>query len=129
MEHKITVPELWQKSIAKQTNVKEIILDLIQQIKKDFGMFGEEIDFSENTEESYHQLFIQLEAFLFKNYAQHSDKLYPVLYRIDISEKDIKNAMNHETNTNFIGNIAELIILKELQKVIIRRFYKTKNEA
>ena len=123
----MNVPIVWQQSLTKQANVKEIILELLSQIKKDFGMFGEEIVFSENTEESYQQLFMQLESFLFKNYTQNSDKLYPILYRIDIPEKDIKNAINHETNTNFIGSITELIILKELQKVIIRRYYKAKN--
>jgi hypothetical protein len=121
------VPKFWQESIAKVIDVKPIILELIGQIKKDFGMFGEEIVFSENTEDSYQKLFTQLDNFLSIKFSNQTEKLYPILYRIDISEKDIKKAINQPNNTDFIGTITELIILKELQKVIIRRYYKAKN--
>jgi SPX domain protein involved in polyphosphate accumulation len=120
------IPKVWQESIAKVTDIKPIIQELIGQIKKDFGMFGEEIIFSENTEDSYFALFNQLDNFLSKTFSHQTEKLYPILYRIDISEKDIKKAINQPNNTDFIGSITELIILKELQKVIIRRYYRLK---
>ena len=121
------IPKFWQESLAKVIDVKPIILELIGQIKKDFGMFGEDIVFSENTEDSYQKLFTQLDSFLSITFSHQTEKLYPILYRIDISEKDIKEAINQPNNTDFIGSITELIILKELQKVIIRRYYKAKN--
>jgi hypothetical protein len=120
------IPKVWQESIAQVTDIKPIIQELIGQIKKDFVMFGEEIIFSENTEESYFALFNQLNNFLSKTFSHQTEKLYPILYRIDISEKDIKKAINQPSNTDFIGSITELIILKELQKVIIRRYYRLK---
>lgn len=122
------VPKLWKESIAKQIDTRIIIQELIGQIVKDFGMFGEAIQFTENTEESYIILFGQLETFLRKTYSHQTEKLYPILYRIDILEKDIKKAINSPFHEDFIKEITELIILKELQKVIIRRYYKSKIE-
>lgn len=120
------VPRVWKESISKQIDTKIIIQELIGQIVKDFGMFGEAIHFTENTEESYFILSGQLESFLHKTYAHQTEKLYPILYRIDILEKDIKKAINNPHSGEFMKDITELIILKELQKVIIRRYYKSK---
>lgn len=120
------VPKIWQDKITKSIDVKAIIQELISQIKKDFGMFGEEITFSEFTDESYFALFMQLNDFLTLTYSRQTEKLYPILYRIDISEKDIKKAINSPQNNDFMGTITELIILKELQKVIIRQYYRLK---
>ena len=123
------IPKIWQENITKVADIKPIIQELIGQIKKDFGMFGEEILFSENTEESYQNLFSQLDSYLGTTFSHQTEKLYPILYRIDISEKDIKKAINQPNNTDFIGTITELIILKELQKVIIRRYYRMKEHG
>jgi SPX domain protein involved in polyphosphate accumulation len=120
------VPQVWKESISKQIDTRIIIQELIGQIVKDFGMFGEVIHFTENTEESYFILFNQLESFLRKTYAHQTEKLYPILYRIDILEKDIKKAINSPNSGEFMKDITELIILKELQKVIIRKYYKSK---
>lgn len=120
----MNIPKLWSQSLEKQKDVKEIINQLLIQINKDFSFFGEEIRFSEKAKEAYQNLFDQIVNFISITYLHQLDKLYPVLYRIDISEKDIKKAIN---NHDFVGAIAELIILKELQKVIIRNYYKSKN--
>ncbi len=119
-------PQLWHQQIAKP-DIKQIIQDLLSQIQKDFGMFGEQLYFDIKAGQSYQSLYIQLEQFLSINYGQQTEKLYPVLYRIDILEKDIKKAINDESKSGFFGAIAELIILKELQKVIIRWHYKKSN--
>jgi hypothetical protein len=120
------IPKLWNEKIAKHIDIKAIIIELLAQIKKDFSFFGEEITFNDEAPESYAELFNQLEHFLRTQYSIKTEKLYPVLYRIDVSEKDIKNAINHPNNTDFIASITEVVILKELQKVIIRRYYQGK---
>lgn len=74
------VPKLWKESIAKQIDTRIIIQELIGQIVKDFGMFGEAIQFTENTEESYIILFGQLETFLRKTYSYQTEKDYLWLF-------------------------------------------------
>jgi hypothetical protein len=121
------IPELWSKSLEKQPDVKELIQQLLFQIKKDFSFFGVEINFLDDTSDSYQLLFNQLKQFLNNNFSHQVDRLYPVLYRIDVLEKDIKNAINNQLSYDFMGAIAELVIIKELQKVIIRQYYKAKD--
>ena len=119
-------PQLWKKSIQNLPDKKEIIIEMIAQIKKDFAMFSENIEFNENAQEKYANLFSQLEAYLKKHFSKNTERLYPILYRIDILEKDIQYAINQQSDYNFIALITEQIILKELQKVLIRRHYKGK---
>ena len=122
-------PQLWKQSIQNLPDKKEIIIEMIAQIKKDFAMFSENIEFTETAQEKYANLFGQLEAYLNKHFSKNTERLYPILYRIDILEKDISFAINQQGEYNFIALITEQIILKELQKVLIRRHYKGKADG
>lgn len=117
----VKIPQIWSQTIANQINTEEIIIALIKQIKKDFNFFNHQIPFTETANENYFTLFSELESFIIAVFGKNTEKIYPILYRIDVSEKDIKAAIN----SNFISSITETIILKELQKVIIKRFYKS----
>jgi hypothetical protein len=123
---KIELPKVWKESLTHQPDISQIIKELIAQIIKDFSMFGEELHFNKEAEESYQYLYSQLEKYLRNSFSNRLENLYPILYRIDILEKDIKKAMNPQKYTDFLGEITELIIIKELQKVIIKRYYKSK---
>ena len=102
-------PQLWKKSIQNLPDKKEIIIEMIAQIKKDFAMFSENIEFNENAQEKYANLFSQLEAYLKKHFSKNTERLYPILYRIDILEKDIQYAINQQSDYNFIALPLELI--------------------
>lgn len=117
----LKIPQIWSQTIANQVNTEEIIMALIKQIEKDFNFFNHQIKFTETAKENYFTLYNQLESYIIAFFGKNTEKLYPILYRIDVSEKDIRAAIN----SNFISSITETIILKELQKVIIKRFYKT----
>jgi hypothetical protein len=47
-----------------------------------------------------------------------------ILYRIDVSDEQIKKAVNENTSEPFSEIITDLIIKRELQKVVIRQHYK-----
>jgi hypothetical protein len=49
-----------------------------------------------------------------------------LLYRIDISEAQLKRYLNENKNESYFNVIAELIIKRVLQKVVIRQHYKNK---
>jgi hypothetical protein len=51
-------------------------------------------------------------------------KLQQLLYRIDISEKRAMEALRGEPGRTPPQMLTELIIKRELQKVVIRRMYK-----
>jgi hypothetical protein len=119
-------PQKWNQSLIQIADKQAIIEEMVGQIKKDFGMFSENITFDETAIESYNNLFQQLENYLNQHFSPNTERLYPILYRIDILEKDIQFAISQQGNFNFISLITEQIILKELQKVMIRRHYREK---
>ena len=47
-----------------------------------------------------------------------------LLYRIDISEAQLKRYLLENKSDNYFNVIAELIIKRVLQKVVIKQFYK-----
>jgi hypothetical protein len=122
----MNVPVLWKQNLQNLPDKNEIIDEMIGQIRKDFSMFSLDFVFTEKAHDKYVDLFEQLEKYLNLHFSKNTEKLYPILYRIDILEKDIQKAIHQQENYNFIGNITEQIILKELQKVLIRRHYKEK---
>ena len=53
-------------------------------------------------------------------------KLTGLMYRIDINEAQIKKMVNQKPDVEFNGIVAELIIKRELQKIIIKEHFKSK---
>lgn len=104
-------------------------VDLIQatadQIIKDFAIFGHEIQFSGVPEKAYRELYIQVEKIIYKLITDDFHQLMSILYRIDIDEKTLKMnlASTHEDSSELL---AQLIIERELKKVIIRWYYSGK---
>ena len=95
----------------------------LQQLKKDFAEFGVEFD-----EPLRHFTFDHLVGFL-KEKLISIDKSQPgiltqLYYRIDLPEEKLRQIM--ENKNNFFENAAILILKRELQKVVIKEFYKNK---
>jgi hypothetical protein len=104
-------------------------LDLIkataEQIIKDFDMFGIEIKFSGNAYNAYEELFEQIEPHMHKLINSNSQKFMGILYRIDLSDEQVKKAVDENSSEPFPTIITDLIIKRELQKIVIRNHYKT----
>ena len=120
------IPALNESELAPFLNREELIRLTAEQIKKDFDWFDFEIRFSGKAESAYAQLFSQIEPFINKLISTNYEKLLSVLYRIDVSEKRISEAVNKSENIS--AEITRLIIFRELQKVIIKKHYSSLNE-
>jgi len=112
-------------NISQYFNKLELIKDTANQIIKDFDMFGLEIKFSGNAYNAYEELFEQIEPHIKKLIDTNHSKFMGILYRIDVSDEQIKKAVNENTSEPFSEIITDLIIKRELQKVVIRQHYKT----
>jgi len=112
-------------NISQYFNKLELIKDTANQIIKDFDMFGLEIKFSGNAYNAYEELFEQIEPHIKKLIDSNQSKFMGILYRIDVSDEQIKKAVNENTSEPFSEIITDLIIKRELQKVVIRQHYKT----
>lgn len=122
----MNLPNIQANNIQSFLNKKEIILETIAQIQKDFAMFGVEVNFSGNTDEAYdelhHQLIDQV-GFLLEN---KTELLMSVLYQVDISRKDIEKTHAEFPEYNEVELIAHQIIFRDLKKVLLRRYFKSK---
>ena len=97
------------------------------QLKKDFENSNLDIAFIDDLNADYTQITDELEIVLKDLIANSSHKLNELLYRIDISELQIKNLSKAKPQQNFLAIISELIFKRILQKVVIKEYHKINN--
>jgi len=120
------LPVVKNDNVGTFLNHAEIVNDTAAQIMKDFGMFGIEIKFSGNIEQAYDELHSQLTDQVQHLINVNYDKLLSVLYQVDITEREIRQAETDLPHYNQIEIIAHQIIARELKKVLWRRYFKMK---
>lgn len=122
----MTFPQITNKNIAGHFNRAEIVQETANQIMKDFGMFGVEITFSGDTghayDELHRQLVVQIAQLLERNY----DLLLSVLYQVDITDREIEQTERELPHYNHVEIIAHQVIARDLKKVLLRRYFKSK---
>ncbi len=118
------LPEVHNKNIGQYLEQSEIVEETVQQITKDFGMFGIEILLSGNVENTYNELHQQLVEVVNKLMVNNFEKLWAVMYRIDISEREINKTSTELPEYSYAEVLAYQIILRELKKVLVRKFIK-----
>ena len=114
-------------NLSQYFNRIDLIKDTANQIIKDFDMFGLEIKFSGNAYNAYEELFEQIEPKINQLINTNQSKFMRVLYRIDLSDVQINKAINENSSETFSAIISDLIIKRELQKVVIRKQFNNKN--
>ena len=125
----MTYPQITNKNIAGHLDRAEIVKETAEQIMKDFGMFGVEITFSGDTghayDELHRQLIVQISQLLERNY----DLLLSVLYQVDITDREIAQAERELPHYNHVEIIAHQIIVRDLKKVLLRRYFKSQEKS
>ncbi len=107
-----------------QENQKWIIqypdfLDLVrQQIQKDFGLEGFQLEF--DVPDDLGNIYVKLHDRITQFVQQDFNGLMRLLYRIDISETKVQKQMDLIPDDTARA-ISELIIKREIQKVILRK--------
>ena len=123
------LPQVSNKNVSSLLDQAEIVQATAEQIMKDFGMFGVEITFSGDINRAYdelhRQLIDQITLLLERNY----DLLLSVLYQVDITEHEIAKAEQELPHYSHIEIIAHQVIVRDLKKVLLRRYFKTKDAA
>lgn len=112
-----------QKPIQHYLNDSELLQLCIEQIQKDFQEAEIQIDKPEQMAMAYSDLHAQIKNAVTALEKRSNSRLMQLLYRIDISENQIKHSARQFPEENFESRIAHLIIRRELQKVIIRKTY------
>lgn len=118
------LPQVSNSNVSGLLNQAEIVQETAAQIMKDFGMFGVEITFSGDTNNAYNelhqQLIDQISLLLERNY----ELLLSVLYQVDITDREIAKATRELPHYNQVEIIAHQVIVRDLKKVLLRRYFK-----
>lgn len=107
----------------------EIIYQTVQQITKDFLMFGMDIHFTGHTEMAYNEMFLQLSNHIHLLLETDNGRLNALLYQVDLNEKQIHEAISQHPEWSYADIITELVIHRELKKVIFRNYFKNQKEG
>lgn len=113
-----------QLDLAPYKLQADIIQQTIHQIIKDFSMFGMEVYFTGNVNMAYEEVYRQLSGFVEALIIYDFHKLLALLYQIDLNEETIIKAENEYPDITRHELIAELIVYRELRKVVYSNLYK-----
>ena len=104
-----------------------ILLETAKQVSKDFSILGIEITFSENSNNTYLELFHQILPHIEKLQKVNFQNFYNLLYRIDLSEDQIKREMAASVDKTFSEVVTDLILKREMLKVVMRKNYSSRS--
>ena len=102
----------------------EVIRQTVEQIIKDFTMFGMDIEFTGNTDLAYEEMFFQLAAHVSQSLEIDPHRLSALLYQVDLGENKVMESSVLHPEWSLPEVITELVIHRELKKVLIRNYYK-----
>ena len=91
-----------------------------EQTCKDFAMSGIPFMFSEEAAPPYAIMHAQLVGQIQHLLKTSRSKLVALLYRIDLSEEEIRNGVQYLQPYDYIEAMAHLILVREFQKVCRR---------
>src|SRR5688572_1267445 len=111
-------------TIRHQLSSRELFDAFRAQLVKDFGQSNCSTDFLEALEPDYSTILEKISAELQRNEKRSDFNIMSLLYRIDISEAQLKQYVNENIHENYFNVMTELIIKRVLQKVVIKRWYQ-----
>ena len=101
-----------------------LLQDVVAQINKDFRLNGFDVEFSGEGETAYQELSEQLIPVIEYMLEHQTETFWNLVYSIDLNEAKVKQILfGQEEVENAIGQLTDLILKRELQKVVIRHFY------
>jgi hypothetical protein len=110
--------------IGKYINRPELIRQTAEQVIKDFDLFGLKVTFSGNPYEAYEELFEEVLPHIEQLIKSDQQKFLSILYRIDLSEDQIRKGVKEQGNESFAAVVTDLILKRELWKVVLRNHFK-----
>lgn len=101
---------------------KDLLEDTLNQIEKDFGQIELQLRDVELGDDYFYRLCKDLSYTVDALLDKAPDRLFSLMYRIDLPENRISKLLG--SNEPAMA-IAEMILKRELQKVVIRRKYSS----
>ncbi len=119
------LPEIPPSSIAESELVNYLLPDAIVLLENDFLISGIELKIAGKIYGDVFDLRELVAKAITKTGGPASEQFYRLLYRIDIPETKVKELLNEAPGEPFEIRVAELIIIRALQKAYFRRKFKS----
>ncbi|MEI6523348.1 MAG: hypothetical protein ACOYNH_04355 [Bacteroidia bacterium] len=120
------IDSLAKSEFPSINNIHGLFQLFIAQLIKDFSSANFDSDFITHLKPDVQEIQFAIIDQLEKVEKISKTKLRNLLYRIDISEKQILKLSKNKTENSFNEILSELIIKRVLQKVIFKEYYKAK---
>ncbi len=114
--------------IQNQISHPELYEMFVNQLKKDFENSAIDITFIDDFIQDYQFIHASITKKLKDILKSSTSKLNELLYRIDISEGQIKILSQKKPQMSFEELLAELIMKRILQKVVIKLVHKNQSK-
>jgi hypothetical protein len=111
-------------TLRNQLRSKDLFDAFKMQLVKDFQQSNFPADFVADLEPEYRSIHAKIAGELQRNEKRTDFNLMHLLYRIDISEAQLKKYLGDNKDESYFNVIAELIIKRVLQKVVVKQYYK-----
>ena len=111
-------------SLKDQLSSRDLFDAFKTQLAKDFEHSNFPADFIGALEPDYNGIHEKIVFELQRNGEKPESNLMQLLYRIDIGEAQLKKQFNGDKTGNPLNVIADLIIKRLLQKVVLKHFYR-----
>ena len=111
-------------TIKDQLSSKDLFAAFKMQLVKDFDQSNFPSAFVAELKPDYINIHEKIADELQHNEKRTDFNLMQLLNRIDISEAQLKKYLKEKEHESYFNAIAELIIKRVLQKVVIKKYYK-----
>lgn len=100
----------------------DLLQEVVAQLNKDFQLNGFDVNFTGNEDNAYRELSDQLVPVIDYMLEHQTERFWSLLYGIDLNEAQVRKALFGE-DTDSLQRLTDLILKRELQKVVIRKHY------
>jgi hypothetical protein len=119
------LPERGPDSLVENELVRFLLPDAVALLENDFLTSGIKLNISGKIFGDVFDLRELLAKEITKTGGPASEQFYRLLYRVDIPETKIKALLQEEPGEPFEIRVAELLIVRALQKAFFRKKYKS----
>lgn len=110
-------------SYRQLENNHDLLVEVIQQVNKDFGSQTKDFVWHSEDDFAYSRFVRDVEKHIAYLLQAGKSKLMELVYRVDVFESKMRLVWTLD-EADQVGKITELILNRELQKVLTRRLYK-----
>lgn len=123
----LNLPDKPPLALDEVHHFRQLLPQACSLLQSDFNMSGIETDWPVSFGENVFELRKIVAERIASSGGPTTEAFYRLLYRADIRETELKNALNNSVNSDFITAISEILIIRALQRAYYREKYRSEH--